>query len=80
MTKPSAEIIQLEPLCIRLKEVAQLLGISERTLATMRSCGKLPPAIRLGGCLLYPVSDLKLWVSLGCPPLEKFVELKETVK
>jgi hypothetical protein len=80
INKSSAEVTQLTPLCVRPKEAARLIGVSPRKFATMRSCGQLPPVIKVGGCLLYRVQDLQLWLSLDCPSIEKFIELKGTGK
>ena len=47
-------------LALRPREAAAALGVSERTLRTLRSelvC------VRIGGTLLYPVRELEAWLS-----------------
>lgn len=71
------EAAKLEPLAVRPKEAARLIGVSLRKFAEMRVCGLLPPGFKLGGCLVYQVTDLKLWAAWGFPPLDKFIALKD---
>lgn len=42
-------------------EAAVALGISRRTLWTLRNDGKIP-FVRIGKCIRYPVQALKEWV------------------
>lgn len=49
-------------LLLSLKEAATALAISERKLWGMTAKHEIPH-IRLGRCLRYPVSDLKLWIN-----------------
>lgn len=44
------------------KEVARLLGVSERTLERHRVFGTGPGFVRLGRLVRYRVSDLEAWV------------------
>ena len=74
MDKPT--VIELEPLAVRPAEAARLIGVSLRKFATMRACGQLPPAIKCGGCLLYRVADLRRFVELGFPNLDRFLALQ----
>ncbi len=73
----SVEVVQLEPIALRPKQASQLIGVSLRKLAEMRSCGLLPPAYKLGGCLVYRTSDLKQWSAWGFPSLDKFLALQK---
>lgn len=74
MSKTSIQIVQLEPLAVRPKNACKLIGVSPRKFAEMRACGLLPPAYKLGGCLVYRTSDLKQWSAWGFPCLDKFLE------
>jgi len=73
----NSHVTTIEPLTIRPKEAAKLLSISERKFNEMRAVGQLPPAIKLGGCLLYRVEDLRQWLAWDCPTLDKFEQLRE---
>ncbi|MBW7988680.1 MAG: helix-turn-helix domain-containing protein [Planctomycetes bacterium] len=80
MNNTSAEIVQLEPICIRPKVAAALIGVSPRKFAEMKASGLLPPACKLGGCCVYKTSDLFLWAEFDFPCLDRFLALKEATK
>ena len=80
MSKPTVEIVQIEPLAVRPAEAARLIGVSPRKFAQMRSAGLLPVGYKLGSCLIFRVSDLKKWADWGFPSLEKFLVLVERAK
>ena len=71
------KITEIDPLAVRPAQAARLIGVSLRTFATMRSCGQLPPALKIRGCLLYRVTDLRLWLEWNCPNLERFEAMKK---
>ena len=73
----SAKILRLEPIAIRSKQAAALIGVSTRKFAEMRACGLLPPAYKLGGCLVYRTSDLEDWARWGFPSLDRFLALQK---
>ena len=77
MSKSSVEIVRLEPLAVRPKQAAALIGVSLRKFHSMRSCGLLPQAYKLGGCLVYRTSDLEQWSTWGFPCLDKFLALQK---
>ena len=71
-TPPAAEEPKApdgKPLLLRVGEVAQLLGISERSVWRMQSAGKLPAAIRLAGSIRWRRAEIEAWVSAGCPAI-----------
>jgi len=77
----SVEVTQVEPLAVRPKQAAALIGVSLRKFAEMKASGLLPPSYKLGGCSVFLTSDLKLWAAWGFPNLVRFMELqKEEVK
>jgi len=77
MSKPSVQIVQIEPLAVRSAQAAQLLSISLRKFAEMKASGLLPPSYKLGGCSVFLTSDLKLWAAWGFPNLGRFLELRK---
>jgi len=80
MSKPTVQILQIELLTVRPAQVAQMISVSLRKFNSMRACGQLPPAIKCGGCLLYRVADLRRFVELGFPNLDRFLALQKEVK
>ena len=56
-----------EPQLINVDEFAGLLGISTRTLWRLRSAGKLPLPIQLGGSVRWKLAEVKAGGDAGCP-------------
>ena len=53
-------------LAVDRKELAALLGVSERHLRNMQHDGTFgPQPLRLGRCVRYPVDDLRRWIEAG---------------
>ena len=50
------------PLAVGRREAATLLGISERLLWTWTQAGTIPH-VRIGSRVLYPVEQLRQWLS-----------------
>ena len=56
-----------EPLLIRSRQAAKLLGISERTLWSLRNSEKAPRPIQFGNAVRWNLEELWGWVAAGCP-------------
>ena len=72
VTPPATEGAQAtdgKSLLLRVSEVAQLLGISERSVWRMQSAGKLPAAVRLAGSIRWRRVEIEAWVDAGCPAI-----------
>lgn len=65
-----------EPLAVRPAEAARLIGVSPRKFSELRASGALCPSLKIGGCVLYRMTDLKLWIEWNCPNLDKFEALR----
>ncbi len=52
----------IAPLALNEKQAAKALGISERTLLTLRQDGDVPFK-KVRGRILYPVSQLQDWLT-----------------
>lgn len=61
-----------EPLLLSAACMARLLGISERTLWRLRSAGKLPRPVQLGGSIRWRAEEIRQWIDAGCPPLDEW--------
>lgn len=55
----------LPPRYLRTPEAARLLGLSGRTLEKHRTYGTGPLYSKIGGRVVYDVTDLRAWVSRG---------------
>ncbi len=54
-------------LLLTQKETAEFLGISESTLKSLRSMGKIPAPITICRRNLWSKEELIAWVNAGCP-------------
>lgn len=57
------------PILLGGQAVADLLGVSRRTLHRLNASGLLPTPIRIAGTrsVRWRLSDLQQWVGAGCP-------------
>ena len=55
----------IPPRYLRTPEAARFLGLSGRTLEKHRTYGTGPKYSKLGGRVVYAVSDLQAWVDRG---------------
>ena len=51
------------PRLIKATEVAELLGVSPRTLWRLLSEGGVPQPVRLGGSTRWRLSDVESWIA-----------------
>jgi excisionase family DNA binding protein len=54
------------PLLITAAEFASLLQVSTRTLWRLRSEGRVPEPVRLGGAVRWRLDEVKKWIAGGC--------------
>lgn len=52
---------------LTVKDVAQLLNCSVRTVYRLNDAGHLPRPIRLGALLRWPRAVIETWIAEGCP-------------
>jgi predicted DNA-binding transcriptional regulator AlpA len=62
----------IEALLVDSEQAATICAIGRSTWFRLRSAGKTPAPVKLGGRVLYRVEDLCQWVALGCPPRKEF--------
>jgi predicted DNA-binding transcriptional regulator AlpA len=56
-----------EVMMVTAEEVAKMLNVSARTVWRIRSAGALPPPVKLGVCVRWPVDAIRRWIEAGCP-------------
>ncbi len=59
-------------LALAARDVARLLGISERHLWSLNASGNCPRPIRMGRSVRWRRDELKAWVAAGCPSRENW--------
>jgi predicted DNA-binding transcriptional regulator AlpA len=55
--------------------VGDLLSLSKRQIFRLRSSGKIPAAVRVGGSVRWRHGDVTRWIELGCPERKRFETL-----
>lgn len=56
---------------LKAKEVADILGVSQRQVWRLVSACLLPKSVRIGGCTRWRLSDINAWIDAGCPDQAK---------
>jgi excisionase family DNA binding protein len=67
-TTPTTARHSLQSELITAIQFAQLLNVSERTLYRLKSSGRLPKPIELGGLVRWRLTEIHRWIDQGCPP------------
>jgi predicted DNA-binding transcriptional regulator AlpA len=47
--------------------LGERLGFSVRTIWRLKSAGKLPQPVRIGGSFRWRADEIEAWVQAGCP-------------
>ncbi len=58
------------------RSLARMFSVSTRTVWRLRSAGKLPRPLSVGGSVRWRLTDIRLWESMGCPDQRTFEESK----
>ena len=56
---------------ITVKEVAETLGLSERTVYRLADMGKMPRPVKIGAAVRWRRNELDQWIEDGCPTCRK---------
>ena len=60
-----------EPVLLTVKEVAEMLGLSERTVYRLADMGKMPRPVKIGAAVRWRRSELDTWIEDGCPTSQR---------
>ena len=71
---------QSQPLAICAAELADLLGISKRHVATLKSSGRLPSPLKFGRRCVWVLSEIEAWLDAGAPARDQWEALKQKEK
>jgi len=55
------------PVLLTVKEVAEMLGLSERTIYRLSDAGNMPSPVKLGAAVRWRTKELETWIEEGCP-------------
>lgn len=51
---------------LSVREVAELCGVSQRTIFRLSDAGKMPKPIRLNTSVRWNREEVELWITSGC--------------
>ncbi len=66
-TRPPQDIA---PLVVDARRLAKLLCAGVRTVRTWDAAGKLPAPVRIGGRVVWCVTEIRAWLAAGAPNRE----------
>lgn len=58
--------IETQPLLLTARDVSKQLQVSVRTVWRLRSAGKLPKPVEVGGAVRWRNDEFQKWVAEGC--------------
>lgn len=67
-----AAVAKPDPLLLSAEALGELLQVSERSVWRLRSAGKLPRPVRVGGSIRWRKGEIRRWVEAGCPSLKEW--------
>lgn len=62
------------------KMLAKMLALSPRTIWRLRSAGKLPEPVKVGGSIRFEQGIIEKWVKMGCPDRKEFEQFEGVVQ
>ena len=72
---PARKRRRLSPLVVDARRLAKLLCAGIRTVRTWDAAGKLPAPIRIGGRVVWRVSEIRAWLETGAPDRETWAAM-----
>ena len=70
------EPLDVGPLLLSARQVADLLGIGLSTLWRLVSSGRTPEPVKLGRCTRWRADELRAWIDAGCPSRDRWSLLR----
>ena len=66
------------PALLSAESLAQMIQVSVRTVWRLRSSGKLPRPVKVGGSIRWRADEVQNWIEDGCPAYAEW-ELHKSV-
>jgi prophage regulatory protein len=64
------------PLAVDARGLARLLSSGKRTVSTWNAAGKIPAPVKIGGRVVWVVSEIRAWLAAGAPDRETWNALR----
>jgi hypothetical protein len=71
---------RLPALLVRLAHIEPVTGIGASTWERYDAAGLVPAPVRVGGCKLWGVAELRAWAVHGCPPRAEWQPLWQQLR
>jgi len=59
-------------IAVDANQLAEMLGLSVRTIRRLDCSGKLPKPVRIGGAVRWRRDEIDAWLAVGCPDRDKW--------
>ncbi len=66
------EIRKESLILVGTEELAKMLSVSQRHIYRMRADNRIPKPINFGRCVRWVLSDIHLFIQMGCPSQKEF--------
>lgn len=73
------DVPEVEALTLNASQAAELIGISSRTLGTMRRNGEIPAPVKVHRRNRWRRAELEQWIRAGCPAADTWKELRAAI-
>lgn len=57
------------PALLTVKQLAELLQLSTRSIWRLRSTARLPKPVEIGGSVRWKSDEVRRWIDAGCPAI-----------
>lgn len=64
------------PIAVDAACLAQMLGLSVRTIRRLDAAGKLPRPIKIGGAVRWRRAEIELWLEADCPDRQRWESVR----
>jgi predicted DNA-binding transcriptional regulator AlpA len=72
-SRPPSDSAVTLPATYVVGDISAKLRISDRQVWRMNDSGRMPPPIRIGRLVRWPIATIDAWIADGCPPVRKGV-------
>jgi len=63
-------------IAVDANQLAEMLGLSVRTVRRLDCSGKLPRPVRIGGAVRWRRDEIDAWLAAGCPDREQWESIQ----
>jgi len=57
--------------------VGEMLSLSKRQIFRLKSCGKIPAPVKIGGSVRWIESEINQWIQVGAPDRETWEAIRQ---